>query len=87
MGCVGHVERIGEKRSTCRFWWGNLKQTPLARHRGRQCSGRCLTSRMEARDMKYFVSGLGQVSDFCEHGNEQLGSLKCGEFFVRVRNH
>jgi hypothetical protein len=25
-------------------------------------------------------SGQGPVEDFCEHGNEPPGSIKCGEF-------
>jgi hypothetical protein len=28
----------------------------------------------------YICSASEQARDFCEHGNEPLGSIKCGEF-------
>jgi hypothetical protein len=27
------------------------------------------------------TSGQGQVTGYCEHGGEPLGSVKCGKFF------
>jgi hypothetical protein len=30
--------------------------------------------------MEWIESGLGQVADCCDHGNELQGSIKCLEF-------
>ena len=41
---------------------------------------------MEGNRSDSFVSLQRYVSGFCEHGNEILGFIKCGEFTYWVRN-
>jgi len=33
------------------------------------------------------LMGYGQVADTFNHGNESLGSIKCGKFLVQLINY
>jgi hypothetical protein len=82
MRWAGHVARMGEGRGAYRILVGRSERRPLGRPR----RGWEHNIKMDLQEVGWGMDWIhmaqdrDRVADSCECGNEQSGSIKCGEF-------
>jgi hypothetical protein len=61
-----------------KFWWGNLKEITLGRHRHRLYELELLRTVVGRLELDASNQEQWQVADCCEHGDEHAGFMRCG---------
>jgi len=78
------------KETAYRFWRGNQEERDHLEYVGLTWSiilkWVLKGIRWDGVDWVYVGHGRLQLAGCCEHGNELLGSIKCGDFYDCVRN-